>query len=167
MGKLNPDTSVVTFYRRSLPVADALISDAGENASPALDTKKIDLEEGEWVTLDSAGKAVRLGASPGAAGLLAFPVWVGGRRDAGAALQITVIHGIHIAKISIFDTGVGAYAAGGLLTAKLVAGKSILTKATTGDPVVAIAEGPASPATTEFPDGLLTYTNINAGGLAA
>ena len=41
MGKLNPETSVVTFYRRSLKVADSLISDAGENSSPALDTKEL------------------------------------------------------------------------------------------------------------------------------
>jgi len=163
MGKVLPDTSVVTFYRRSLTPADALISDSGENSDPALDTKTIDVEAGEWVTLDGSKKAVRLGASPGGAGLLAFPVWVSDRRDAAAALQITVIHGVHQGQISLFDTGVGAYSPGDRLTAKLVSGKSILTKAASGDAVVAIAEGPASAATAEFPSGLLPYTTINAG----
>lgn len=163
MGKLIPDTSVVTIYRRSLTPADAIIQDANENPSPALDTKEITVEEGEWVTLDAAGKAIRLPASPGAAGLLAFPVWVSDRRDAGAALQLTVIHGVHIAKTTEFDAADLPFAAGDRLTAKLVSGKSVLKRAATGDAVVAIAEGNAAGATSEFPNGFLPYTTMNTG----
>lgn len=163
MGKLIPDTSVVTVYRRSLTPADVLISNDPQNPFPSLANKQVNVDEGEWVTLDAAGKAVKLGASPGAAGLLAFAVWVGKRSDAGAALQITVIFGAYIAKTSVFDFASGPYAAGDLLTAKLVAGASQLTKAASGDPVVAICEGPASGVTTDFPNGFLPYNTMNAG----
>jgi len=167
MGKLIPDTSVVTFYRRSLTPADALIVDAGENPVPAQDNKKINLDEAEWVTLDGSAKAVRLGAAPGLAGILAFPVWVSDRRDAAAALKITVIHGPHCGKTSLFDTTVGAYTPGQALTVKLIGGKSILTKATpaSSEAINAIAEGPAAGATAEYPNGFLPYTTVGAGGI--
>lgn len=164
MGRLLPDTSVVTFYRRSLTPADALIVNSGENAFPSLDTQRITVVEGEWVTLDAAGKAVKLVAAPGVAGILAFPVWVSDRKDAGAARAITVIHGVHCGRTSVFNVAAGPYAPGDLLTAKLVGGLSQLTKAVAGEAIVAIAEGPATGADAQFPDGFLPYTTINAGG---
>jgi hypothetical protein len=167
MGKLLIDHSMLTFFRRPLTPADSLITNSGENPFPALDTKRINVDEAEWVTLDASGKAVKLGAAPAAAALLAFPVWVGDRRDAAAALSIAVVHGPHNAKTSLFDTTVGAYAPGQRLTPKLIAGKSKLTKSVSGDGVVAIAEGPAAGATTDFPDGFLPYTTVNAGGVVA
>ena len=159
MGKLIPDTSVVTFYRRSIQPADSEISDAVGNPFPSQALKQVNIEEGEWVTLDSAGKALKVGAT---ATRLAFATWVGKRTDAGAALQITVVFGAYVAKTSVFDVAAGPYVAGDLLTAKLAK----LTKAATGEPIVAICEGAAAGATTEFPDGFLPYNTINVGGNA-
>jgi len=161
MGKLIPDTSVVTFYRRSLAPADSEISNEGLNPAPALDTKEIDIDEGQWVTLDAAGKAVKVG---GTATRLAFAVWVGRRSDAGAALQITAIFGVYIASTSVFNPSPagGAYVAGDLLTAK----SARLDRAATGEPIVAVAEGPVFGATTEFPDGFLKYNTAMIGGFA-
>ena len=165
MGKLLPDTSVVTFYRRSIVPADSFIVNSGENAFPSLDTKRITIVEGEWVTLDASKKAIKLGAAPGAAGLLAFPVWVSDRKDAGAALAVTVIHGVHSGRTSVFNVAAGPYAPGSRLTAKLVAGLRQLTLAAAGDAIVAIAEGAAEGADAQFPDGFLPYTTVNAGGI--
>lgn len=160
MGKLIPETSVVTFYRRALVPADSLLDDAGTNPEPALDLKVIDVEEGDWVTLDTDGKAVAIAATPKR---LAFPVWVGGRTDAAAAKSITVIAGPHSGKTTNFDTGGGAYTPGDMLTAK----NGKLYKASSGEPVVAVAEGPAAGADATYPDGYLPYNTYCIGHLVA
>lgn len=157
MGKLIPDTSIVTFYRRALTPADSLLSDAGTNPDPALDLKKVGVAEADWVTLDDTGKAVAITTSK----QLAFPVWVGDRTDAAAAKSITVIAGPHSGKTSNFDTGAGAYTAGQKLTAK----NGKLYKAGTGDPVVAIAEGAASGADSTYPNGYLPYNTYCIGAI--
>ena len=163
MGKFLPDTSIVTFYRRSIAPAAALISADPQNPFPSLQNSLINVQEGAWVTLDATGKAVKLGVTPGATGLLAFAVWVGNRSDAAAALQITVVFGHYVAKTTVFDFASGPYVPGDLLTAKLIAGESQLTRAAVGDPVVAIAEGPAAGGTTDFPNGFLPFNTMNAG----
>jgi len=160
MGKLIPETSIVTFYRRSLTPADSLIDDAGTNPDPALDLKVIDVAEADWVTLDDTGKAIAIGATPKG---LAFPVWVGGRSDAGAAKSITVIAGPHSGKTSNFDTTGGAYTAGQRLTAK----NGKLYKAASGDPVVAMAEGAAAGADATYPNGYLSYNTYCIGHIVA
>lgn len=157
MGKVTPDTSVVTFYRRSLTPADSEIIPSGVNSPPALDTDAVDIDEGQWVTLDTDGKAVKVGATATAN---AFVVWVGRRTDAGAARQITVIFGTYIAKTTEFKAA--TYAAGDYLTAK----NARLEIALSGEPVVGIAEGPLAGATTEFPNGFLPYNTQFAGGFA-
>lgn len=159
MGRLIIDTSVTSFYRRSLTPADSEIEAEGLNPEPALDTNRVKLLEGEWVTLDSDGKAVKTGAT--ASGYhLAFPVWVGQRSDAGAALKITAIQGVYNGKTTVFDSGV-AYTPG--MPLKTVNGE--LTEAdTSGDRIIAFAEGPAAGATTQYPDGFLPFTTQNAGG---
>lgn len=157
MGKVTPDTSVVTFYRRSLIPADSELIPAGVNSPPALDTDEVDIDEGQWVTMDASGKAVKVGASAVAN---AFVVWVGRRTDAGAARQVTVIFGTYIAKTTEFK--VDTYAADDLLTAK----NARLEKALSGEPIVGIAEGPLAGATTQFPNGFLPYNTQFAGGFA-
>ena len=158
MGKVTPDTSVVTFYRRSLIPADSELIPAGVNSLPALDTDVVDIDEGQWVTMDTDGKAVKVG---GTATANAFVVWVGRRTDAGAARQVTVIFGTYIAKTTEFNSA-QSFVPGTLLTAK----NARLEKAATGEPIVGIAEGPPLGATTEFPNGFLPYNTQFAGGFA-
>lgn len=161
MGKLVLDTSILSFYRRSLKPADALISDAGTNPAPALDLKAINLVEGDWVSLNDAGEAVAITSVK----RLAYPVWVGGRTDSAAAGKITVIAGPHSGKTSRFDatpTGGGAYAAGELLTVR----NGVLDRCASGEPINAICEGEVTDVSTDFPDGFLPYTTVNSGGYA-
>ncbi len=158
MGKVTPDTSVVTFYRRSLTPADSEIIPAGVNSPPALDSDAVDIDEGQWVTLDTDGKAVKVGATATAN---AFVVWVGRRTDAGAARQLTVIFGTYIAKTTEFKS-TDTYEPGTYLVAK----NARLEKALTGEPVVGIAEGAPAGATVEYPNGYLPYNTQFAGGFA-
>lgn len=161
MGKLIPETSVVSFYRRNLTPADSLIVAEGLNPSPAIDLDTVNVAEGQWVTLDAAGKAIKV-TNPTR---LAFVVWVGGRRDAGAAKSITVLFGSYIAKSSVFDTtptGGGAYVAGDLLTVRTAQ----LDRAAGGEPIVAILESPVVDVSSEFPDGFLKFNTQGVGGVA-
>lgn len=162
MGKVLIENSVVSFYRRPLTPADALIVAAGINPSPALDMNKVNLAEGDWVTLDSAGKAIKVTTPT----RLAFMVWVGDRTDSAFAKSITVIFGTYIAKSSVFDetpTGGGAYAAGDLLTVR----DARLDKAASTEPIVAVAEGPVGDITSEFANGFLKFNTQGVGGVKA
>lgn len=161
MGKLIPETSVVSFYRRALVPADALYVDAGINPAPSLDFKKVNVAEGDWVTLDSSGKAIKVTVPT----RLAFVVWVGDRTDSGMAKQMTVLFGSFIAKTSVFDTtptGGGAYAAGNLLTVRDAA----LDRCASGEPIVAICEQPIVDTSSDFPNGFLKFNTQQIGGVA-
>ena len=160
MGQLNPNTSIITFYRESLKPADSLISPSGQNPFPAQDTVTIGIETGQWITKDTSGNAILATAG----GYLVFPCWVGDRSDAGAALQITAIRGPHQAQTTVFDpTPATAYAPGVPLT---VDGSSRLTSAGSGDIIVAVAEGAPVGANAQFPNGFLPYNTFNVGGKA-
>ena len=155
MGKLIIENSVVTFYRRSLTPADSLISDAGVNPYPSIDMKVLSVEEGQWVSRDSDGKAVAITTPV----RLAYAVWGGNRQDAAAASALTVIAGVFIAKTNVFDaspTGGGDYAVGTPLTVR----NGQLDKAGASEPINAIAEGPVSDPSTEYPDGLLEFNTF-------
>lgn len=107
---LFPVTPLTMVWRRMLEPADALLSAVGVQAGIALAERTINVLEGQWVTLDSSGKAI---LAPDAAVGAIGPVWSGGDRlDPKGG--ITVLHGAWVADTSFFDQ-LGAYAVGTLL----------------------------------------------------
>jgi len=107
---LFPVTPLTMIWRRQLEPADALLSAVGVQASIALAERTINVQEGQWVTLDTSGKAI---LAPDAAIGAVGPVWSGGDRlDPKGG--ITVLHGPWVADTSFFDQ-TGVYAVGTLL----------------------------------------------------
>lgn len=162
-----PITPLTMIWRRMVEPADALLSAVGVQGGVALAERTIAVDEGQWVKLDSSGKAVVAGA--GDVGALG-PVWSGGDRlDPKGGL--TVLHGPWVADTSYFDQG-GTYAAGTLLqisgsvTVQGVAGKTgaltPLTISAAGDVLKAVAVVERGPFGTsvDTPAGILRIRRI-------
>lgn len=108
---LFPVTPLTMVWRRMLEPADALLSAVGVQAGIALAERTINVLEGQWVTLDTAGKAI---LAPNAAVGAIGPVWSGGDRlDPKGG--ITVLHGAWVADTSFFATEGAPYVVGTLL----------------------------------------------------
>ena len=153
---ITPSTMV---FRRGLTVADADItttSGATNRAGNALSLSDsvVDIVEGQWVTLDADGNAT-LVTTPTR---LAYCTWAGGERlDVNTLTSVTAVHGMYIAKTDQFRTDTGdVYAPGTDLTVE----NGLLRPAAAGEPVLAVAEGAASAATTAYPNGQLTFSTI-------
>jgi hypothetical protein len=107
---LFPVTPLTMIWRRNFEPADALLSAVTTQAGVALAERTIAVSEGQWITLDTAGKAI---LAPDATTLPAWPAFSGGDRlDPKGG--ITVLHGPWVADTSFFDS-TGVYAVGTLL----------------------------------------------------
>jgi hypothetical protein len=108
---LFPVTPLTMVWRRMLEPADALLSAVGVQGGIALAERTINILEGQWVTLDSSGKAI---LAPNAAVGAIGPVWSGGDRlDPKGG--ITTIQGAWVADTSFFATEGAPYLVGTLL----------------------------------------------------
>jgi hypothetical protein len=163
---LFPVTPLTMIWRRMLEPADALLSAVGVQAGMALAERTIAVNEGQWVTLDSSGKAI---VAPNAAVGALGPVFSGGDRlDPKGG--ITVLHGAWVADTSYFDQA-GVYAVGTLLqigtaTVQGVAGQTgaltPITPAAVGDifKVVAVVERAPFGVSAETPAGTMRIRRI-------
>lgn len=163
---LFPVTPLTMVWRRMLEPADALLSAVGVQAGIALAERTINVQEGQWVTLDSSGKAI---LAPDAAIGAIGPVWSGGDRlDPKGG--ITSIQGAWVADTSFFDSA-GAYAVGTLLqigtgTVQGVAATAAclkpITVAAVGDifKVVAIVERAPYGTSADTPAGVIRIRRI-------
>lgn len=107
---LYPVTPLSMVWRRQIEPADSLLSALTTQGGIALAERTVAVKEGQWVTLDSTGKAV---VAADATTLPCWPVWSGGDRlDPKGGL--TVLHGPFVADTSYFDKD-GSYAVGTLL----------------------------------------------------
>src|SRR3990172_11210154 len=99
---LFPITPLTMIWRRNFEPADALLSAITTQAGIALAERTIAVDEGQWVTLDTTGKAVVADSGSGGASMgLAWPVFSGGDRlDPKGG--ITVLHGKWVAHTSYF-----------------------------------------------------------------
>jgi len=146
-------------WRRPLDVADDDIttneaSTSQSEQSLALPSQTVDIVEGQWVTLDAAGKATLVTVPT----RLAFPTFAAGERlDVNGLGQVCGLFGMFVAETDQFrlDTG-DTYAAGTDLTVE----NGLLRPAAAGEPIVAVAEGPLSAATTAHPNGLLRFASL-------
>ena len=148
-------TPIHLVWRREIDVADADITTTssatnGDGDALALDTNTVDIVAGQWVTLDTSGKAT-LATSPT---LLAYIVDAGGDRlDVNVLTQVAVLHGVYIARTDQFRSDTGdVYAPGTTLTVE----DGILRPASGSEAVVAVAEGAPSAVTSAFPNGELS-----------
>lgn len=148
-------------YRRSIEVASSLVSTGTEgdpDISLAPDT--VDIEDGDWVTLDSDQKAVKATTTS----TLAWPVWTaGGRYDVRASKLITVIFGPHWAKTTRF-TAAGLTTVGQEL---MVDANGLLALATSSNVVHAFLEKTAYDTSTTYPNGWINYSTVGAGYVKA
>ena len=162
-----PVTPLTMIWRRMLEPADALLSAVGLQGGLALAERTIAVNEGQWVTLDTSGKAVVAGS---AAIAPVGPVWSGGDRlDPKGG--ITVLHGAWVADTSYFDQG-GTYAVGTLLqisgsvTVQGVAGQTgaltpiTIAAATDIFKVVAVVERAPYGTSVDTPAGILRIRRV-------
>jgi hypothetical protein len=169
---LFPITPLTMIWRRQFEPADALLSAVTTQGGIALAERTIALEEGQWVTLDTSGKAVVADSGSGGASTgLAWPVWSGGDRlDPKGG--VTVLHGKWVAHTSYFDDG-GVYAVGTLLkvaagavTVQGVAGKTGALTPVSGitaaelAKVVAVVERTAFGTSTDTPSGIMQIRSV-------
>lgn len=145
---------------RTVPVGEDLTTDETRlQVLRGLETmKRVDkplaagatLGLGEWGVLQADGTVARATSS---AVRMSFPVFCGTDRfDVKATGQVTLImNSLIMAKTSLFDPS-PTYAIGDGLVVKLVSGKSVLTKVTSTEPIVARV--------VELADGLLTYETV-------
>lgn len=163
---LFPITPLTMIWRRQLEPADALLSAVTTQAGIALAERTINVQEGQWVTLDTAGKAI---LAPNAAVGAIGPVWSGGDRlDPKGG--ITVLHGAWVADTSFFNQ-LGTYAVGTLLqigtgTVQGVGGVAAcltdITPAAVADifKVVAVVERTPYGTSTDTPAGVMRIRRI-------
>lgn len=159
-GRVEPHVDIRDIYRREFTVASSLlIAGTEQDFEDALTPQQVDLEEGDWITLDSNDEAIKTPATgPG----LAFVVWGAGTRyDLRSTGQVTVIAGPYVAATTKFNaTNVtGATGIGAALAAK----SGVLDLAVSGDVVVARLERGPHKTNTEFPNGFIRYSTYNVG----
>ena len=146
-------TPLDRLWRRDAPAAAGALSPLADDGI-SVTLNQVDLEEGDWVTIDADGEADLVGATSSPA---AFIVFRGGtdRRDTRFTEAVTLLLGTYEAFSKKFDVG-GTYVNGTALTAK----NGQLEEAGSGDFVVGHAFGaPAS--------GELHFHTYYAGGVLA
>jgi len=164
---LFPVTPLTMIWRRNLEPADALLSAITTQAGIALAERTIAVNEGQWLTLDSSGKAV---VAPAAALTPLGPAFSGGDRlDPKGG--VTVLHGAWVADTSYFNDA-GSYAVGTLLqisgsvTVQGVAAQTgaltpiTIAAATDIFKVVAVVERPPFGVAPETPTGVMRIRRL-------
>jgi hypothetical protein len=159
MGKrfevLSIQHAIGLVWKRDFPVAAALKTAADDLGDPdiSLVPDKVNILEGDWITLNASHEAVKAVAPS----LLSFVVYTGGERfDVRAGGRVTVLWGHYVARTAQIEPAI-VVAAGTLLTVSV---NSKLRVAVAGEPVVGIAERPKLAGTTQFPDGLVEYSTF-------
>lgn len=150
----SPQQSIGGVWWRTLPVAAALVSEGDDLGSSELSLipDKVNIKEGDWVTIDAEKKLIKADTPT----RIAWPVYTDGTRfDVRAGGNVTVVYGLHTAKTAGIKAGV-AFVKGDRLTTRL----GVLDKAASGEAIVAVAESNLLPGTDAFPDGFLEYSSL-------
>lgn len=146
------------IWRREFKVASGVIL-AGTEGNPDISLVPgiVDLDEGDWVTLDGDGKIIKVTTST----RLCWPVWIkGARRDVQASKSIVVVQGVHTAQTARFNN---ATVAGASVGDPLAAKSAQIDTAVSGDIVVGVLEKLPGTGTTSFPNGYIFYNTLNVG----
>lgn len=163
-GRVEIQTGLNHVFRRDLVPAAGLVSAGAEDDfDDALTPDTVDVEEGDWVTFDSAGNLIKTTAT---APLMAWVVWSdGGRYDVRSTGKVTVLYGPYFAATTKFKTtDPGAVDSNTAPGTGLSAVSGILQEAQTGEPIVAVLEKGPHKTSTTFPDGYITYNTMHSGG---
>ncbi len=154
---LSPQQSLGMVWRRSFKAAASLLltgqSDLGDPAI-SLVPDKVDLQEGDWATVDANGDLVKVTAPT----RFAFPVFTDGNRfDVRAGAQVTVLFGIYTARTAGIVSPAPVVAGAGV---PLVAENGVLRVAVATEPVNAVSEKAILPGDSQFPDGFVEFTTL-------
>jgi hypothetical protein len=154
---LSPQQALGMVWRRSYKVASSLRltgqTDLGD-PSISLVPDKVDIKEGDWVTVDANGDLVKVTTPT----RFAFPVYTDGARfDVRAGARVTVLYGIYSARTAAIISPAPVVAAAGV---PLVAALGVLRVALAGEPVNAVSERPILPGDSQFPDGFVEFTTL-------
>ncbi len=166
-GRIEPHSDLIDAFIRDIPVAAALLQAGTEDDfEDALTPDEILIEEGDWVTLNTVGEAIKVG---GTAEGLAWPVWGQGERyDYRSTKKLTVLDGPIVLATTKFLTTTGAAIDGSsVIGVPLSAVNFILQEAQSGEAIVArLEKRPFKLGNAGFAAGFITINMRFAGGFA-